>query len=42
MLKWETVEYLSISGNPFNCDCNMKWLITNPKYHHFVGDELPR
>ncbi|KAH7719120.1 hypothetical protein AAVH_13449 [Aphelenchoides avenae] len=42
LLKWEIVEKLSISGNPFVCDCGLKWLITNPKLQHFVGSDLPR
>uniref|UniRef100_A0A914YVW9 Uncharacterized protein n=1 Tax=Panagrolaimus superbus TaxID=310955 RepID=A0A914YVW9_9BILA len=30
---WQVLESLTVSGNPFVCDCSMAWLINNPKIY---------
>uniref|UniRef100_A0AC34PUN9 LRRCT domain-containing protein n=1 Tax=Panagrolaimus sp. JU765 TaxID=591449 RepID=A0AC34PUN9_9BILA len=40
LLAWEKIEKLSISGNPFECNCEMSWLINNKTLHSFT--DAPR
>jgi len=35
------MEKMGLGGNPFNCDCEMKWLVGNHKIHKYVGSSLP-
>lgn len=39
LIAWEKVEKLSLSGNPFQCDCTMSWLINEKTLHHF--EDMP-
>lgn len=42
MLPWDNLDALGISGNPWNCDKNLQWLIRDSNLHLFVGNGVPK